>query len=344
MKTPLMLVFALLLINCGATRQVAIDSTRPADINIDPSIQKLLIVNRADGSKNFLNTVEGILTGELLNEDKAAVQAFIVGLDNQLQFSPRFQTQVATEVLAGNSLTRSFPEPISWWMIEAICEEYNSDAVLAIEILDTDFIITQTKKMIVVENKEGQKVKVAEYHADGVANMTLGVRMYNPRTKAIIDQDLFRQTNSWESVSRSEAEALAKLISKADASSYLANQVGRDYAYRIAPMPVQLNRSFVGKAKKAPAVEQGARFADVGQWNQAIEVWENGLNTAPEKESGILAYNIAIAYEILGNMDASIQWAQRSYTQYGNNKGKHYYHQLLRRIDNESLAEEQMKQ
>jgi len=343
MKTPLFLLLSFLVLSCTAPRQVVINSTRPAEINIDPSIKQLLIVNRADGSKNFLNTVEGILTGESLNEDKAATQAFINGLGQQLQYSSRFQTKVATEALPGNSLTRAFPEPISWWMIEAICREYQSDAVLAIEILDTDFIVTQTKKMIEVENKEGKKIKVAEYHADGVANMTLGVRMYDPKTKSILDQELYRKTNSWEAVARNEAEALAQLISKSNASSFLAQQVGKSYAYRIAPMPVQLNRSFVGKAKKSPAVEQGARFADVGQWEQAIQVWEKGLDQAPEKEAGILAYNIAIAYEIIGAMDLAIQWAQRSYTQYGNRQGKQYYDQLIHRIDNESLAEEQLK-
>ena len=343
MKYLLTLIAVLLLIGCGAHRQVSIASTRPADIDVSSNIQNLLIVNRTDGSRNILTTIEGVLTGEMLHEDRAAVQAFIGGLNRELQYSERYQTRVASEILPGNSITNSFPRQLDWYTVEGLCRQYRSDALLAIEVLDTDFIITQTKEMIEVKDKKGNKVKVAEYTAEGVANMRIGIRFYDPGNRSLIDQDMYRRTNTWTASARTEADALAHLISKAGASSYLANKVGANYASRIAPMPININRSFVGKAKKSPEVALGARYSDVGQWDQAVLIWERGLKTAPQKEAGILSLNMAIAYEIMGDIDQAIHWSQVSYTTYGNKKAKKYYHDLLQRLDNEARADQQLQ-
>ena len=107
-------------------------------------------------------------------------------------------------------------------------------------------------------------------------------------------------------------------------------------------MPVRITRSFTGKSKKAPALEQGSRYADVGDWNEAIRVWESALITAPAKEAGYMAYNIAVAYEVLGDLDKAREWAQKSYTQYGNDDGDNYVRTINQRVRNEEIAREQL--
>ena len=140
----------------------------------------------------------------------------------------------------------------------------------------------------------------------------------------------------------SKADALTELITKVDATRYLGRSLGADYAYKIAPMPVRITRSFVGKSRKWANLEQGSRYADVGDWEQAIRVWETGLNGAPVKEAGFMAYNIGIGYEVLGDLDKAREWAQRSYTEYGNKDGQRYVSTLNSRIRNEQLAREQL--
>lgn len=330
---------------CSGTRTVAINTMRPADISVDPKIQSLVLVDRTEFDQGAVNILEGILTGEFPEEDKAATQALLVALQSQLGASNRFTTRIARERMDGNSLTTAFPEKLSWGEVRVLMSNYNADAVVAVEIFDTDFIVTEGKRKAtrtIEENGEEREVEVDEFYANGVDNLKIGIRFYDPVNRRIIDEELFRRTGTWEASAFSKAEAIAKLISKTDASRNISQALGSDYAFRIAPMPVRLTRSFKGKSKKAPALEQGARYADVGDWTEAARIWENGLNSSPTKEAGYMAYNIAIAHEVLGNLDKAIKWAQRSYTQYGNKVGRSYVTLLNNKKRDEELVDKQM--
>jgi hypothetical protein len=46
------------------------------------------------------------------------------------------------------------------------------------------------------------------------------------------------------------------------------------------------------KSKADPAVAQGARLAEVDQWEQAIETWQAALPDADEESGGMLRYNM----------------------------------------------------
>ena len=285
--------------------------------------------------------LEGVLTGELPQEDKASMQFLTNAMRAELAHSPRFEIKLATERLFGNSLTSAFPEAMSWEEIQRLCDKYSTDAVIAVEIFDTDFIITNgVRKKTITEN--GEEREVDEYYAQGVSNLKMGLRMYNPKTKEIADQKLYNERGTWNAAAASKAAALLALIDKADATHQLSAHIGGDYAYRISPMAVQLTRRFRGKSRKTPALEQGSRLADVGKWQEAIDVWQAALPAAEQKDQGYMSYNIAIAYEILGNMSEAIEWASKSYTDYGNKAANLYLNLLNQRIENEHIAEQQL--
>ena len=63
-----------------------------------------------------------------------------------------------------------------------------------------------------------------------------------------------------------------------------------------------------------------------------------------EKDKGRLAYNIAVGYEVLGEYGTALQWAQDSYTKYGNKEGRSYVRYLQQRIDDENNLKLQMNQ
>ncbi len=345
-QVVIVLLTTSLMIGCSSGRRtVSFDSARPADINVPGDVQTLLIVDRTKFNKKGLNIVEGVLTGEMPDEDKAATQAWISAFQDQLRTANRFSVKIASTRLDGNSLTSAFPDQLSWNRIHQLCGQYSADAVLAIEIFDTDFIITdgkRKKKEIVERDGEKVEIEVDEFYANGVDNIKIGLRFYNPGDRTILDEQLFKRTGTWEAAASSKADAIAQLITKADATRNLSAALGSNYAYRISPMSIRLTRSFRGKSKKSPALERGTRYADVGNWKQAAEIWRTGLISAREKDAGYFAYNIAVAHEMMGNMDEAIRWAQRSYTEYGNRDGRSYVNMLNRRIENEAIVQQQM--
>ncbi len=322
---------------------------RPADLQIDQGIQTILLIDRTKPSKknNWLNIGEGILTGEMPAQDKAAAQEALNGLKNALQASPRYQVLIASERLEGNSLTAAFPDPLAEHLQFNMLNRYKADALLVLEVMDSDFIITEGKRKVkrtVGQGENRREIEVDEWYAEGVANIKLGLRFYNPRNKELIDQEMISETNTWQAAADSKAGALAALITRTDAVRQLCGQIGHDYAYKIAPMPITLRRVFYTKSKESMELEQGGRMAEVGQWREAIDIWEAGIPKAAElKDKGRMAYNIAVAYEVLGDLNQAKAWAQNAYAQYGNKTARTYAGQLQSRMNDEQALQNQLQ-
>lgn len=342
----LFLTCIFLMQSCTSSRTVTMNVTRPADIDLPDKIKTLVILDRSKFKKGLLNIAEGILTGELPNEDKNAAAHGINSLHNMLAQSPRFVVVRAQERWEGNNVGAAFPAKLSVGEIRQICTRYGGDALVAMELFDTDFIVTNGSRQVkktVGSGKERKEVMVNEYYAEGLGSLKLGLRIYDGQRGTILDEKFYKESRTWSETGSSKRDAVAQLINKVDANIYLAREISADYAYRIAPQPIRVSRTFYSKSKKSPEIAQGARYADVGNWEKAAEVWRSGIEYAREKEAGYLAYNIAVANEVLGDTDLAIQWAEEAYTLYGNSKARQYAGILKRRQQQDRIAEDQLK-
>ena len=338
--------FTLTIAACTHRGRVSMNAMRPAVITVDSDIQNIVLLDRSHlNEKKALSIIEGLLTGELPEEDKAAVQRALARLNSVIQTTPRFTATIASERLDGNSLTSAFPDQLDWKTIENLCRKYKAQGVLSIEIFDTDFIVTNGKrvtKKTVGEGDKKREIEVDEWYAKGVANLTMAIRFYDFINKTIVDEQFYRRTNTWEQAADNKAAAIAKLITKGDASANLSANIAEDFARRIAPMPIRISRGFYRKHKKAPAIEIGARMADVNRWSDAIQAWSEGIPVADTKRAGFLEYNVAVAYEVLGDLDKAIKHAQDAYILYGNRDAQRYVGTLRQRQwDEERLKEQQ---
>lgn len=328
---------------CSSTKKVTIDTMKPAEITFPTYIQSIIVLDRTEFASDAESIIEGILTGEMLDEDNLGTQELINGFKDQMRYSNRFNIKVASERLKGNSLTSVFPNPLSWKVVGAFCEKYKSEALLSVEIFDTDFNITdgvrKVKKKRKIDGKE-REVEVNEYYAEGIASITIGLRLYDPEKEIVVDQQLIRRNKSWDATGKSIRDALNHLIEKQEATAYLSSRIGRNYAYKISPMPIKITRSFEGESDDTPEIEIGSRYADVGKWEEAIEVWESAIPKAPSEDAGYLTLNIAVALEVLGDLDSAISWAEESYVKYDNEDALDYVKLLKERM----IDEEQVKQ
>ncbi|MEQ8475050.1 DUF6340 family protein [Fulvivirga sp.] len=342
---PIISLVAIVIVSCSGTRTVTMNAMRPAEITFPPEVNTLLIVDRTKFAKESINILEGVLTGEMPGDDKAGVQELINSFQQQLGRSPRFSTKIAAERLNGNSMTSAFPSQLSWMEVQNLCNKYGTDAMVSIEMFDTDFVVTNGKRKVkktVTEGEVKREVEVDEFYAEGVGNITIGIRLYDPVAKTIVDQQLLNKSNTWNAAGSTLKDALAALIDKSSATRYLSRNVGSDYAYKIAPMPVRISRMFYGKSKKAIQLEQGSRLADVNKWQEAADKWESGISSAPTKEAGKLAYNTAIAYEVLGDLPKAKEWAQKAYVDFGNKDARDYVRTIQNRMYEEERIKEQM--
>lgn len=335
----------LLVFSSCKMRTVSFTVVRPADINVPLHIDTLLVLNRTYFDSRAIGVVESILTGELPGEDKAGTQETMDALQNILGTSNRYVIKNAYEVYPGNSITSAFPNPLAWSDIDNLCGKYNANAVMAIEIYDTDFIVTNAQKTVekeITENGVKKKVQQVEYHAEGVANILIGFRLYDPKNKTIVDQQQVRMSRTWNASASTLQEALAKLIIRGEAIKQISRMAGESYARKIAPTPVWLSRQYYKKGKTTPLVASGVRQAEVNDWEGAIETWKNALPKAKsKKDAARICLNLAVAYEVIGDLENARTLANKAYVDYGNKKAKHYSAALDQRFYDQQRLQEQ---
>lgn len=332
---------------CSSTRSVSMSTVQPAALGFAPEVRKILILDRSADSDLRAGIIESILTAETPEEDRAGLQAMIESFRDQLAQVGRFETVVATETLTGSSLGAALPPALEWSRVDALVQAYGVDAVLSIELFDSDFSVTHARRLTtkkITEYGQTREIEVPEVHVDGRLTLTAGIRIYDPKRRDIVDEERYQRSHHWEASAANLSTAMASLIDKAEATRYLGREIGVDYACKISPMPTRVHRTFYGKSKRVPEMEAGGRHADIADWEGAIAIWKEGLAKAPTREAGQLCFNIAVAYEVLGEWTNARQWAERAYVDYGNDQAHDYLAELRYRVNQESIASQQLGQ
>ncbi len=340
MKTIIRSICILLIISIAScTSTVRINVMKPAAITIKPHIKKLALIDRSRPSDDVLNIIEGVVTGENAFQDKEGSKNTLDGVMRILSNSPRFETVRTGIELKGSKTGNTFSAALPWAKIKDICKQHNSDAVVALEVYDSDFIITDGKKEVKKKGKDGKEYMEKVIFAQGEANIRIGFRLYDPAKKTIEDQDIITHCKSWEAEGKNVKDAIAHLIERQNAVNNVSYLSGEIYGRKISPAWVTVSRMMYNKAKKSDQVEVGRRRADVNDWSGAIEAWKKALNSGDSKTSGKAAYNLAVGYEVMGDLDSAKEWAQKAYTDYSNKDGRDY----VRVIENRMWEEQKLK-
>jgi hypothetical protein len=341
LKSLCSLVSAISLAACTST--VSLQVMKPAPVTIPANIKSIAIIDRTTPSNKTANIIEGALSGELPGQDRQAVQKVIDGISYTMQQSPRFEIKRTNISLTSDGIGGAMPQPLRWFQVADICRSNNSDAILSLESFDTDFIITNASKQVEKKQADNKTITVTEYTAAGVGKVKLGLRMYDPANKNIIDFYTFDHSSTWNATGNSVKDAIAHLVDRINAVNQVSYTAGNIYAERICPLWFTVNRPFYKKSQKNTDFALAARKADVGDWKTAAEQWKQVLaSNPPIKTAGRAAYNIAICYEVLGDLSQAKQWAMKAYSDYNNKNGRNYVSILDQRIWEQEKLQQQL--
>ncbi len=295
----------------------------PALIDIPDHIKVAAMIDRTLVDDDASNVIEGIITGELIGEDKLATQILMDGVHAMLQNAATISIKRTTEVYSGGSpFSAAFPEPLSWEEIEALCDKYQADAIVAIEKFDSDFIIIPG--------------------ASQVVTVKAGIRMYDPALKSIIDQYQYSHKENFGTGELSIEAAINGLISKNAAVKEASYEAGIAYGRRLSPSWYRISRKYYRKSKGDDVFAEGARMMEINDWYAAKEALLLAMDTGHRKTKGRAAHNLAVVYEIEGNLEEAKVWVQAAWGKYKNKKSKDYLYDLNRRINEVARVNQQM--
>ncbi len=302
---------------CGAPT-ISFQILRPAIITIPEYINSVGLIDRTllmDKTKNIL---EGGLTGELPGGDKIASQFALEGLMNVMQNSGRYKVLRTAKNYVKNSIPENFPEPLEWIEIEKLCSNFKVNAIIALEVFDSDYIIT-----------------------NNMIRVTVGFRLYDPKERIVFDQNFFTHEMVWGGQVNSVAGAVNKLLEKDRAIKDASYEAGMIYGERISPSWYTVRREYYRKPKSDQNLCEGARMMEVNNWDAAKDALLKAMNSKKRKTKGRAAHNMAVVYEILGDYQEAQSWAQDAWGKYENKGSKNYSYILGQRIRENQILNEQ---
>jgi len=341
MKTlKLLLISGLIFMLFNNSVWVNITLVRPSELVMPEYIKSIALIDRTKQDETPQNKAEQILTGEVFRQDEQAALKLGEGFLEACSGTKRFITVLTAERFTGDGTKSTFPTPMDWDMVTELCDKYQTDALFSIEIFDTDFILTNAPVKIDTKDDAGKIHTRLEFRATGVAVINLGIRVYDAANRVILDEYRTTHRMNFDAQGGTLQAALNQILDKVEATNKASFDAGFMYGERITPTYYQVTRYFFDHPKKT--LGKGVRYSQVGDWKNAIEAWMKPVNGDDRKDAGRAAYNIAVAYEVLGDMEKAKEWAARSHTEFAEKDADEYYKMLCNRVIEERIVKQQM--
>jgi hypothetical protein len=346
MKTSrFLLFFSLLLLLGSCTKNARLTVLQPAEMTIPEHISTVAVVDRSKPANGWLNVLEGVLTGEAIGQDRQSRDRAVQGLTEALTRTPRFKVKQTGIEMSGSKAGNNLPAPLDWPEIERICRQYDADAVVTIESFDSDNSTSTRAVQNKRKDKNGKEYIETSYEGRQRTGVRMGWRMYDPTKRIIIDEFVTDDYLERNSTGATERAALNNLPSQVGITRDVARMGGASYGMRIAPVFVQVNRAYYSKGKGVKSeMKQAVRFAQAGNWDKAAEIWNKLAQKSDvnRKAAGRAAYNMAVAAEMKGQLELAQEWAEKSWTQFGNKRARGYIQTLKMRQNDVRRVDEQM--
>ena len=324
MKKFFIIFLAAILFASCKTQQLYLNVIEPAPVTVPSYIKKVGVINRSmptDKTK-AIDIIDKALSLEGANLDKDGAGESIKGLSDELLNNNRF-TEVKTlnDIDFRTPKLTLFPAPLTWEIVDQICSETGTDALFSLEKFDTDTQISYSNRKVDIKTPLGT-IPGIEHLADMETLVKTGWRIYDPASKTILDEYIYNESIHFSGRGINPVLAAASLIGRKDAVKDVSNKAGHGYALRIVPYRIRVMRDYYVKGSDNFKIAR--RKAQNGKWDEAGELWKSETNNPKMKVAGRATYNMAIINEINGDLEAALQWAQRSYEDYNNKLGLRY--------------------
>lgn len=304
----ILLAFGIVLFSsCTKLLYTSLDVLRPAQVAFSLNTNNLLIVNNSVVQPSNYGHQTQLLNEKFKNisipTDSAAIFC-LSALNEDLEAKDFF----ASVQLLPNSLnagTEFFNHPgLNNDKVNELCKTNNSNVILALENIKVN---DDLNEYFIPENSSFLSSLEVKYETTW--------SIYYPNDFNPVKLS-FKDTLYWESESYSRKKAISDLPVRENVLIDGALDAGHKSANRFVPYWEKVDRYFFNPNNRL--MKQGLDSVYVKKWKSAIETWEtayNKINNARIQAQA--ANNIAIAYEISGDIDKALEFATKSYYSFG---------------------------
>lgn len=319
--------FALLILSmgCQTTNIVTMSVIEPAPVELPSSMQKIGIINRSlpSDKDRLLDKVDKVLTAEGVNLDKEGAEASVLGLKEELERNNKLTQVVVLDIEQIEAPAfGTFPNQLSWNLVNEICSDHNLDGLFLLEFYDTDANVTYSSRQVNLPTPVGVTVPGLEHQASVYTTIKTGWRIYDNNGKNLIDEFLITEQITTMGKGINPIEAAKAITGRKEAVKNSSYHIGKEYALSILPYSTRVKRDYYVKGTNNFKIAK--RKAQTGNWDGAAALWLKETENSKAKVAGRAAYNMAIISEINGELDTAIDWAKKAYEYYDDKLGLRY--------------------
>lgn len=289
---------------CAGAHRIELDVLDRPEVEVPPAVRTIGIVDRA-GPRNvgqqLLGAVEGLLTGESLEDDTNGRASAVQSAVAALRASPRFDAVTLVSVDANASKSTLFDRELDWHTTATLAKQSHVDALLALETFDTDSDVDASPPT----------AETSAWTARRDTSVLTTWRLYDPSTQQVVD--VLRETRdarTWTVEGPTRAASLAGLPDTGNTVIAVGRLAGEAYARRIGPPAVRVERAWYASGNKA--LREAAPYVRAGDWGPAIEAWHGLSSHRSAKVRGRASTNLALAAEVDGDLDLAIRYAEQA--------------------------------
>ena len=297
------LIFTLAFSSCTSRLYTSLDVLRPAKIAFSPEVKHLIIINNTVTQPSNIGHKTVLLTENAkdvtIKTDSLAL--FCLGaLTEGLKEKDFFNSVELNEKSINSSNDFNIINSIRPEETKKLCESNVSEAILSLDKINVN---DQLSEYYIAEN--GSYLSSIEIVYESYWSI------HYPNSSQIANIQ-FKDTAYWQSESYYRQQGLNGLPNRNDALVDGALEVGRKSVNRFIPYWDKVDRYFYSSNNKG--LKRGIDSVYVKNWKAAIQEWELSYNKIKNTNTKAqLANNIAIAYELSGDIDKALEYANLSY-------------------------------
>ena len=325
----------------GCAPAVRLDVLKPAEVFVPPHIETLAFVDRSKATsrgQKALGILEGALTGEAIGADNAGRREAGRGVVETLQGSPRFNVVQGSSLPADSNL---FDKELRWPVAKRICKQLGCQGIVALEAFDSDSFVEMSQEKY-TETIDGREVKKLRHIAVRETSVVVAWRLYDTVERIVIDDRRdYKERDSWKGIGPNPDAARADLPGQIPTIEDVARRSGKSYGKRIAPVYITVTRHYYkGKDQR---MKDAVAYIKGQNWDSAVELWRAVYRSAPDdKTKGQAAMNIALFWEVKGDLPKALSKAKEAQKLFPNGKTSGYVHTLDKRRQDQARLRKQM--
>lgn len=300
----LSLTVILVLNSCSGIKYLTVETREPAQITLPHNVLRVTVVNNVVQQPN--NVGHNLV--EIGKSDSKRVEA-----------SADSVAVYYTEALAQFLNEEDYFQIVDYYN-EPVRDDsdFFQEQLLAPEIMNeirretgAQAIISLDRLILETDIREHFRQQGYSY-CDLTGRINSTIRVYLPTMEGKIPRVQYIDSLTWVGFDIQDGVAYAQemIPSREEAMKLLAVRAAEKMSYVFAPHWERQDRWYYTSSSKL--MREGEAFAKKPDWQNAIERWElyyNSVSDRNKTSKAKAANNIALAYEMLDEMDEALKWA-----------------------------------